>query len=102
MWSVNSAGGEMCIRDRAQDAHEAIRPTFPTRTPEELKPYLGRDELRLYRLIWERFLASQMAPAVYDTVAAEIDAGGYTSVSYTHLKTNLCFNKICSGVNYLC
>ena len=63
---------------RAQDAHEAIRPTFPTRTPEELKPYLGRDELRLYRLIWERFLASQMAPAVYDTVAAEIDAGGYT------------------------
>ncbi len=63
---------------RAQDAHEAIRPTFPSRTPEELQPYLGRDELRLYRLIWERFLASQMAPAVYDTVAAEIDAGGYT------------------------
>ncbi len=67
------AGGK-----RAQDAHEAIRPTFPGRTPDALKPFLSRDELRLYRLIWERFLASQMAPAVYDTVAAEIDAGGYT------------------------
>lgn len=63
---------------RSQDAHEAIRPTFPERTPESLKTFLSRDELRLYRLIWERFLASQMAPAVYDTVAAEIDAGGYT------------------------
>ncbi len=63
---------------RGQDAHEAIRPTFPARTPDELKPYLGRDELRLYRLIWERFIASQMAPAVYDTVAAEIEANGYT------------------------
>lgn len=62
---------------RSQDAHEAIRPTFPERTPESLKAFLSRDELRLYRLIWERFLASQMAPAVYDTVAAEIDAGGY-------------------------
>lgn len=67
------AGGK-----RSQDAHEAVRPTFPNRTPEALKPFLGRDELRLYRLIWERFVASQMGPAVYDTVAAEIDAGGYT------------------------
>lgn len=63
---------------RAQDAHEAIRPTYPERSPDALKQYLSRDELRLYRLIWERFLASQMAPALYDTVAAEIDAGGYT------------------------
>lgn len=61
----------------AQDAHEAIRPTFPNRSPDSLKEYLKRDELRLYRLIWERFLASQMAPAVYDTVAADIAAGGY-------------------------
>lgn len=67
------AGGK-----RAQDAHEAIRPTYPERSPDALKQYLSRDELRLYRLIWERFLASQMAPALYDTVAAEIDAGGYT------------------------
>ncbi len=63
---------------RAQDAHEAIRPTFPGRTPDMLKTFLGREELRLYRLIWDRFIASQMAAAVYDTVAAEIDAGGYT------------------------
>lgn len=46
----------------AQDAHEAIRPTSTMRTPEELKAVLSRDQLRLYRLIWERFIASQMAP----------------------------------------
>mgnify|MGYP002400690899 CR=1 FL=1 len=61
----------------AQDAHEAIRPTSSARTPELVKQYLKRDELRLYRLIWERFIASQMAAAVYDTVAAEIGVNGY-------------------------
>src|SRR5207247_1075451 len=50
----------------AQDAHEAIRPTFVGRTPDDLKRYLGEDDLKLYRLIWTRFLASQMNPAVYD------------------------------------
>src|SRR4029434_1008462 len=50
----------------AQDAHEAIRPTCVGRTPEDLKQYLSDDELKLYRLIWTRFLASQMNPAVYD------------------------------------
>ncbi|MDI3298202.1 MAG: type I DNA topoisomerase [Bacillota bacterium] len=59
----------------AQDAHEAIRPTSVARTPDLLKEDLTRDQYRLYRLIWERFLASQMSPAVYDTVTAEIDAG---------------------------
>lgn len=62
---------------RAQEAHEAVRPTFPNRTPDSLKAFLKRDELRLYRLIWERFIASQMSPAVFDTVAAEIEVGGY-------------------------
>ncbi|MDD1501217.1 type I DNA topoisomerase [Lysinibacillus sp. CNPSo 3705] len=59
----------------AQDAHEAIRPTSTIRTPEELKAVLSRDQLRLYRLIWERFIASQMAPAVLDTVAVDLQNG---------------------------
>ncbi len=61
---------------RAQDAHEAIRPTAVARTPEELKSAIGRDQLRLYRLVWERFVASQMAAAVLDTVTADIAAAG--------------------------
>lgn len=56
----------------AQDAHEAIRPTSAMRTPEELKVILSRDQLRLYRLIWERFVASQMAPAILDTVTVDL------------------------------
>jgi DNA topoisomerase I len=56
----------------AQDAHEAIRPTSAMRTPDELKAVLSRDQLRLYRLIWERFIASQMSSAVLDTVTADI------------------------------
>lgn len=59
----------------AQDAHEAIRPTSTIRTPDELKAVLSRDQLRLYRLIWERFIASQMAPAVLDTVAVDLQNG---------------------------
>ncbi|AWX56843.1 MULTISPECIES: type I DNA topoisomerase [Brevibacillus] len=64
--------------ENAQDAHEAIRPTGVMRTPEEIKEYLSRDQLRLYRLIWERFLASQMSSAVLDTMSVDIDAGGVT------------------------
>lgn len=60
---------------QAQDAHEAIRPTNPAWTPEQLKPHLKRDQYRLYKLIWERFMASQMKDAVYDTIAVEIKAG---------------------------
>jgi len=60
---------------RAQEAHEAIRPTSVFRTPRSLKPYLDRSQYRLYQLIWRRFVASQMAPAVYDTIAVEILAG---------------------------
>ena len=55
-----------------QDAHEAIRPTSTLRTPDEMKAYLTRDQHRLYKLIWERFVASQMAPAVLDTVALDV------------------------------
>lgn len=58
----------------AQEAHEAIRPTSVYRTPESVKPYLNKDQYRLYELIWRRFLASQMAPAIYDTLSVEITA----------------------------
>ena len=54
-------------RKSAQEAHEAIRPTLLDHPPERLARHLGRDQLALYRLIWERFLASQMRPALYDT-----------------------------------
>ncbi|EOP66526.1 DNA topoisomerase 1 [Bacillus cereus VDM006] len=56
----------------AQDAHEAIRPTSVMRKPEELKSFLSRDQHRLYKLIWERFVASQMASTVMDTVTARL------------------------------
>ena len=59
----------------AQEAHEAIRPTSVTRTPEAMKAYLARPQLWLYTLIWQRFVASQMSPAVYDTLRIEVRAG---------------------------
>jgi DNA topoisomerase-1 len=59
----------------AQEAHEAVRPSAVEREPKALTRFLSKDQLALYRLIWERFLASQMLPAVYDTVSADIEAG---------------------------
>ena len=59
----------------AQEAHEAIRPTSVRRTPESLAPYLDKAQLSLYTLIWQRFVASQMVPAVYDTLRIEVRAG---------------------------
>ncbi|MEG0448297.1 MAG: type I DNA topoisomerase [Lysinibacillus sp.] len=78
---INSTYGEEYVAkevkqakkaSNAQDAHEAIRPTSTLRSPDTLKAVLSRDQLRLYRLIWERFIASQMAPAVLDTVAVDL------------------------------
>lgn len=63
------------MAQRAQDAHEAIRPTSVMRTPEKVAPFLNKEQQRLYELIWKRFVASQMASAVYDTVTATIVAG---------------------------
>ena len=62
---------------KAQDAHEAIRPTSVFRTPESVASFLNRDQLRLYTLIWKRFVASQMAAAVYDATTVDIAAGKY-------------------------
>jgi DNA topoisomerase-1 len=61
----------------AQDAHEAIRPTYLDRDPESIKRWLSKDEYALYRLIWNRFVASQMKPAVYDETVVDIEAGAY-------------------------
>ncbi|HKF43031.1 MAG TPA: type I DNA topoisomerase [Thermoanaerobaculia bacterium] len=59
----------------AQDAHEAIRPTYLDLPPDAITAHLSSEEAKLYRLIWERFVASQMAPAVYDATSADIEAG---------------------------
>ncbi len=62
----------------AQDAHEAIRPTSILRTPESVKAFLDRDQYRLYKLIWERFVASQMSNAVYDSMTVDVQVGDAT------------------------
>jgi DNA topoisomerase I len=61
----------------AQDAHEAIRPTEVNRTPDSIRQYLSADQYKLYDLIWRRFVASRMAPAVYDQTQVEIEGGEY-------------------------
>lgn len=64
-------------RKNAQEAHEAIRPTSVMRTPDEVAPYLERDQLRLYRLIWERTVSCQMAPSVSEVTTLIINGGPY-------------------------
>lgn len=59
--------------ENAQDAHEAIRPSSVFRTPEEIKQYLSKDQFKLYQLIWSRFVASQMKPAVFDTMTVDLE-----------------------------
>ena len=62
-------------KKNVQDAHEAIRPSYPERTPESIKPYLDKDQYNLYRLIWNKFMSSQMAPAKIANKNVEITAG---------------------------
>lgn len=77
--------GESYVKDkkqyktdsRAQDAHEAIRPTSAFRTPDKIKESLSKDQYRLYKLIWERFIASQMPAAIYTTLGADIASDKY-------------------------
>lgn len=72
---------------KIQDAHEAIRPTYMTLPPVKVKESLARDQFRLYQLIWNRFLASRMTDAVYDTTTVKIDANGCTfSVSASKIR----------------
>ena len=65
-------------KGKTQDAHEAIRPTDVNRTPDSIKDSLSKDQYRLYKLIWERFVASQMSPALYDTLSVKLVAGDYS------------------------
>jgi DNA topoisomerase-1 len=71
----------------AQDAHEAIRPTSALRSPEDVAPFLAEDQLKLYRLIWMRFIASQMNPALLDQTTIDTTAIGKSSVDYTFRAT---------------
>lgn len=64
-------------KKNAQEAHEAIRPTSPDRDPDSVKKYLNKDQFKLYKLIWDRFVASQMKSAILDTVRADIKVGNY-------------------------
>jgi DNA topoisomerase-1 len=75
-----AAGPQLYGDDKAknaQDAHEAVRPTEPTRRPDAVQRYLSADQFKLYQLIWQRFMASQMAPAVFDTTTVDFDLGTY-------------------------
>ena len=64
-------------KSSSQDAHEAIRPTYVNLTPEQVAPSLSKDQYKLYRLIWQRFVASQMPDAIYSTITVKINAGKY-------------------------
>src|SRR4051812_5643003 len=71
----------------AQDAHEAIRPTSMAFSPEVVEKYLAEDEMKLYRLIWNRFVACQMMPAVFDQTTIDVSARGKSGVDYTFRAT---------------
>ncbi len=81
-------------RNNAQDAHEAIRPTDVSLTPDMLKPYLDAGQFKLYKLIYERFLASQMSEALFETTTASIDAIGSDVCSYRASGTVKLFDGI--------
>jgi DNA topoisomerase-1 len=74
-------------RKDAQDAHEAVRPTSAARAPESVQQFLGEDEFKLYRLIWMRFVASQMMPALFDQTTLDITAAGKDGAVYTLRET---------------
>jgi DNA topoisomerase-1 len=71
----------------AQDAHEAIRPTSMAFTPEVVERYLPEDEMKLYRLIWNRFVACQMTPALFDQTTIDVAAGGKNGIEYVFRAT---------------
>jgi len=74
---VPEAPNRFKSKKNVQDAHECIRPTYLSKDPESLKDFLKKDQYRLYRLIYERFLASQMTSALYEVTSVDIDADGY-------------------------
>ncbi len=78
-----SSGGKAQAAQSAntQDAHESVRPTDPARHPDQVRKFLKDDQFKLYQLIWQRFMASQMAPAVFDTTTIDFNVEGDTPVS---------------------
>ena len=74
---LGNRGKEPSKSKKVQDAHEGIRPTSTYKTPNEIKDSLSRDQFRLYKLIWERFVASQMSQAIFDTISVSIVSGKY-------------------------
>ncbi|WP_058485146.1 type I DNA topoisomerase [Defluviitalea phaphyphila] len=74
---INSKKSLYKSKENAQDAHEAIRPSYVNKNPKEIKDSLSKDQYKLYELIWRRFVASQMAPAKYDTFSIKVSAGKY-------------------------
>ena len=82
-------------QESIQDAHEAIRPTDPARTPAAIKESLTRDQFRLYQLIWKRFLASRMQPAKYETTSVKISAGKYR---FTVAASKIVFQGFMTGL----
>jgi len=82
---VNTYGEKFCpktkrvykSKNNAQDAHEAIRPSYMEYDPKSIRAYLSNDQYKLYKLIWDRFIASQMSSAVFDTVVADIENSSY-------------------------
>ena len=73
----------------SQDAHEAIRPANVNLVPKNVKKLLSNDQYKLYKLIWERFVASQMAVAIFDTVSVELENSGYTNLVSNEINQNL-------------
>ncbi len=76
-------GHQYSTKKSAQDAHEAIRPTNLQNVPEKIKNYLSEDQFKLYLLIWRRFMASQMNPAIYDTVSCDIETDKHITLRAT-------------------
>ncbi|WP_019242321.1 MULTISPECIES: type I DNA topoisomerase [Bacillus] len=70
---VNLEKRKVKNQGKTQDAHEAVRPTSTVKDPSSVKEYLSRDQFRLYKLIWERFVSSQMAPAILDTMSVDLE-----------------------------
>lgn len=103
-------------KGKVQDAHEAVRPTSAFRNPGQMEPFLDKDQVNLYRLIWSRFLACQMTPAVYDQTTVDIQAGirfvlrtvgsvmrfpGFTAVYIDRLDPNTVQGEAVNGENTL-
>jgi DNA topoisomerase-1 len=78
---------EYKTKKAAQDAHEAIRPTSAMRSPDDMAAYLAEDQLKVYRLIWMRFLASQMSPAVFDQTTIDVNVEGKSKANYSFRAT---------------